>query len=109
MVMPPHISKMPSTERDADDLFYALCRCQNCENFRQTNLFGGECNGAEFGKPFPVDFDEGCECFHGKTGLIEHWLNKLIQISNDCAGHNDFFRQLEIHEQRGTAKQFLGL
>jgi hypothetical protein len=105
----PHISKMPSTSKDADAMMWALARCGNCSSFKQTTLFSGTCTSSEHGEPFPVDASEGCEAFYGAKGIIEHWINRLVQISLDCDGQNDFFRQLHYHEQNGTAEQFLGL
>jgi hypothetical protein len=100
---------MPSTSKDADAMMFDLGRCGNCWAFRQVDLFGGVCTSSEFEKPFPVGLDEGCEAFRGKDKVIEHWINRLVQISLDVGGENDFFRQLEYHEKNGTAEQFLGL
>jgi hypothetical protein len=105
----PHISKMPSTSKDADDMMWVLSRCRFCVHFKQADLFRGFCHCSEYAKPFPVGTHEGCEAFHGKEKKIEHWINRLVQISLDCDGQNDFFRQLNYHEQNGTAEQFLGL
>jgi hypothetical protein len=100
---------MPSSSKEADDLMWDLGRCGNCWAFKRSDLFGGICTSSEFGTPFPVDINEGCEAFHAQDKVIEHWINRLVQISLDCDGQNDFFRQLDYHERNGTAEQFLGL
>lgn len=88
----PHISKMPSNSKDADALFDNLIRCGNCINFGSRDMFGaGKCSCAEFERPFLVFENDRCECFWGNK-IVNHWLNRLVNISLDCDGSNDAIR-----------------
>lgn len=104
------IPRIAISEEDAWNQVHQLDRCTNCVFFIDITLFDGTCQNPEGSKPFKIPgdgSDSTCECFRARSKKVEYWIRKLVGMSQEFSGNNDFMRRLEYHQRKGTDHEFL--
>lgn len=101
--------RLTQDPEEAWEIINALDECQNCENYTPLSLFHGRCNFPEGGELFEVSCDNCCECFYARDKRINYWMSKLVEMTMEYDGTNDFMRQLNYHQEMGTDLEFLGI
>lgn len=98
-----------SNPNEAWSMIDKLSECRNCINFSK-NLFEFRCSNPEGEKSFELSSDNStCECFYAREKKVKYWIDKLVTMAMDFDGQNDFYRQLNYHQNKGTDLEFLGL
>lgn len=87
---------LPTTIKEADNMFHDLHQCQNCAFYNPKTLFSGMCENDYLYQEAPFEVECGnclytCECFTPEK-IVDYWLGKLISIKHDLNGENDSMR-----------------